>query len=130
MPYVPEALPRVTPKALSKLTLRSFPRKVPRVPEYPRAGRTLPDAAELATCPECRNQDNIPSGCFPKETFVPECLNRKPPPGALRVRHVSRQPFLPHQIPEKSNKMFRASKIHRNSKFGQKNPKPIFTVRY
>src|SRR6266540_2867649 len=90
MPYVPEALPRVTPKALSKLTLRSFPRRVPRVPEYPRAGRALPDAPELATCPKCRNQDNIPSRCLPKEISVPECLNRQPPPGALRASHVSR----------------------------------------
>src|SRR6266540_5674043 len=85
-------------------TLRSFPRRVPRVPEYPRPGEPFRMPPELATCSECRSRDNIspdavrkrhasrsphrepnreiprpPSGSFPKETRVPECLSRKTP---------------------------------------------------
>src|SRR5438105_11630524 len=124
MPYVPEALPRVTPKALLKLTLRSFPRRVPRVPEYPRAGRIPPDAAELTTCPECLNVHHIrepseqatcPETHPGRIRILPECAtcprvpkhigtSRKPPSapraqrvrtsGSLRVCHVPRARFF------------------------------------
>src|SRR5438105_10166203 len=192
MPYVPEALPRVSPEAFFEAS--SEHATCFRVPsENP----SLPDSSRT-----CHVSPNTPSredssGSRPNLPSVPECLNSKLPPGALRattcpethpgrIPNTSRKPRMrcepecrvkfPRMISEcdtcpepqttrvlpgspanhpqktpppghsasaprvpaafssapnsrKSNKMFRASKIHRNSKFGQKNPKPIFTVR-
>src|SRR5436190_24089620 len=105
------------PEALSKTFFGNF-RRVPRVPEYPKQGESLRMSPELATCPECRSRNNPPSGSFPRETRVPECLNvhhiREPseqatcpedysrqelPREIARVRHVSRD-FTPEEPPD------------------------------
>src|SRR5438132_11511030 len=62
-------------------------------PSAPRVQRVIlpPEASECDTCPEYPSREN-PSGCRPSSPPVPECLNRKPHPGALRASHVSRGP--------------------------------------
>src|SRR5438132_10263249 len=98
MPYVPEALPRVTPKAPSKLTLRSFPRRVPRVPRIPRAERIPPDAARA------RHLSRVPKLKQPtlrkisERATCPRVPKRTPHPGALRASRVSRD--SPRENPE------------------------------
>src|SRR6266508_5048055 len=64
-----------------------------KLPSAPRVQRVIlpPEASECDTCPEYPSREN-PSGCRPSSPPVPECLNRKLHPGALRASHVSRGP--------------------------------------
>src|SRR5207244_671174 len=87
--------------------------------------------SESATCPRIPPSRENPSGCRPSLPPVPSAEAATPPP----PEHSANAPrvpaaLLPHRIPEKSNKMFETSKIHRNSSFNQKNPKLILSVSY
>ena len=125
VPPVPSAERKTSPPGY-------FP-SPPRVPECPKPGESLrmppeparvsPDDLRMRHVSRAVNHPGIARQ--PRESSPEE-----PPPGTRRVRHVSRPLFLPHRIPEKSNKMFGTSKIHRNSSINQKNPKLIFSVSY
>src|SRR6266542_2102962 len=85
-----EALQKVTPFEISfetffdltfgKCHLSRVPSVKPPLPDTFRARRVSPNTP---------SREN-PSGCRPSSPSVPECLKRKPPPGALRASHVSR----------------------------------------
>ncbi len=120
---------------LKQPTLRKFSERAtcPRVPK-----RTPhPGASECATCSACVFP-RMTSGCaacpepgdHPGTAQQPRESSPEDPPG--HSANAPRVPaaLLPHRIPEKSNKMFETSKIHRNSSFNQKNPKLIFSVSY
>ena len=125
MPYVPEALPGATFRSLrrnpagpsfGKCHLSRVPESEASPPGFfpsrhvsPNApsGKSLPEAAECATCP-ARIFSPDASGCaacpkpgdHPGAARQPRESPQKTPPGTRRMRHVSRQPFLPHRIPE------------------------------
>ena len=111
----------VSPNAPSGESLRMPPELATR-PEC--LNEHLPEAAECATCP-ARIFPRMP----PVAPRVPSRETTRVPPGSP-ANHPGRPPgalsecatcpgslFLLHLIPEKSNKMFGTSKIHRNSSF-------------
>src|SRR6266540_2521953 len=106
MPGVPKASPEATlskppfEPPLSDLASESdtcpeYPYIGPsrKLPSAPRVQRVIlpPKASECDTCHEYTSREN-PSGCRTSWTTIPDCLNHKPHPGALRASHVSRGP--------------------------------------
>src|SRR5438105_11919976 len=86
MTYVPEALPRIPPEVFF---------------ETP----PLPDSFRATTCPRIPRTGRISPGCRPSLPSIPECLNSKLPPGALRAATCPETPeYLPearmHCVPE------------------------------
>ena len=79
--YVPEALPRIPPEAFFE------------TPPFP-------DSSRAATCPRIPRTGRISPGCRPSLPSVPECLNSKLPPGALRAATC---PETPEYLPEAPN---------------------------
>src|SRR5438132_6978652 len=81
-----------------------------KLPSAPRVQRVIlpPEASECDTCPEYPSREN-PSGCRPSSPPVPECLDRKPHPGALRASHVSRGPSR-REFPREITRVRRVSR--------------------
>src|SRR5438105_4212272 len=116
VPPVPEASPKViSPKAFfdtpSKQTLRSFLRNIPRVPKgkpkaTPQALRSRPErpsGSTLGTRHVFPSAERKPFLRKPPELATrSECLNSKPPPGALRVATCPET--HPGRIPNTSRK--------------------------
>src|SRR5207244_70298 len=95
MTYVPEALPRIPPEAFFETP--SEPATCSRVPsETP----PLPDSSRATTCPRIPRTGRISPGCRPSLPSVPECLNSKLHPGALRAATC---PETPEYLPEAPN---------------------------
>src|SRR6266540_1136005 len=96
------------PKTVNYLREPSEPPRVPRLtpgesripPASPKC-TARPASDSFPGCLRLRRVSRVspsrrPPGCRLPALQIP----RKTPPGTRRMRHVSRQPFLPHRIPE------------------------------
>ncbi len=135
VPPVPEASPKVvSPKASfdtpSKQTLRSFLRNAPRDPKVkPKVSPEAFFGLSFGTCHvsrRARPSENPSSGSRPNLPSVPESLNSKLPPGALRAatRPGAHAETLSGRLPGHPPSVFRTRQVSPSAPSGKSSRKP------